>query len=47
MRKLFGMGLAVAVIFRQRLFTAEVDAEIAQMEHERHAAKMNAEVSGV
>lgn len=41
------VGLAVTAGFRKRLFTAEVDAEIAQMERERRAAKMNAEVSGI
>jgi uncharacterized membrane protein YbhN (UPF0104 family) len=41
------VGLAVAVIFRQRLFTEEVDNAIAEMERERHAAKMNAEVSSI
>ena len=41
------VGLAVAGIFRNRLFTAEVDAEIAEMERQRRAAKMNAEVSSI
>lgn len=40
------VGLAVAVIFRHRLFTAEVDAEIMAIERKRHDSKMAAEVSG-
>jgi hypothetical protein len=39
------IGLGVAAVFRNRLFTAEVDAELARMERERREGKMAAEVS--
>lgn len=40
------VGLGVASVFRKRLFTDEVDAEIVRMERERRVAQVGAEVSG-